>query len=195
MLGYNQQSTSAQKAFFALLLGTCVISTGTASAQTRPTVSKPVQVAPVAPAAPGQGAISLISLDATYSNSFEHETCDKGKVVQCNKATIFVFSTPLINSPNNGASTGVATKPAVGSTLTYLVTMTNNGPSLAKDVRLVDVRRTGVNCPDSGAIAVSTGVALPSSNYTIADLTGPGIPFAKLDLGQSTTLTYSCQVN
>jgi uncharacterized repeat protein (TIGR01451 family) len=191
MLGHNEHSVFMRKAAAVLLTSACAILASTASAQTaRPaaqaTSTAPVQIVEV---------INKIPMDVTRAFSFEHESCDKAKVAQCSKATIFVFSAPLIEISNVAATSGGSAKLAAGSTLTYHVTITNNGPGSASNIKLVEAPRAGVNCPDSGVITAISGSALPSGKYTIADLTGPGIPLTKLDLGQSTTLTYSCQVN
>lgn len=185
MLGHNEHSLFMRKAAAVLLTSACAILASTASAQTAPSATS-MQIVEV---------VNKIPMDATRAFSFEHESCDKARVAQCSKATIFVFSTPLIEISNDAATGGGSAKLAAGSTLTYHVTITNNGPGSASNIKLVEAPRAGVNCPDSGVITAISGSALPSGKFTIADLTGPGIPLTKLDLGQSTTLTYSCQVN
>jgi hypothetical protein len=182
MLRINEHVLPMRKAATMLLTGVVAILGSTVSAQTGPV--RAVE------------AISSIPLDATFTSSFEHETCDAVVVTQCSKATINVFSTPVVEMSNVLATAGSGSVQLVtGSTLTYHVTATNIGPGSAGNLRLIEASRAGVNCPDSGMVSVISGPALPGGNYRIADLMGPGVPLAKLDIGQSTTLTYSCQVN
>lgn len=133
--------------------------------------------------------------DVNNDFSFEHETCDKAKIARCTKAMIFVSSTPSLEIPNLPVDATRPARPGPGSTVTYYVTATNNGPGSAIGVNLVERLRSGVSCTGSGPIRSVSGNAMPGGSFTIADLTGPGITLTKLDLGQSTTVSYSCQVN
>ena len=192
------------KVAIALLSSACALLASAATAQQAPAAPQPGSAA-VRPARPDIRPMQTASLaapdvipaafDATTNHSSEHETCDKVKVTRCSKATIFVFSTPSVEIPNVPVAPGTNAKPASGSTVTYYVTATNNGPALATGFKLVEGPRTGVTCPANGPVVIASGKALPRGNYTIADLTGPGLTLPTLDLGQSTTLTYSCQVN
>ena len=182
MLRSNDYLMLMRKAATMLLPGFFAIFGSAVSAQTAPV--RAVE------------AISSIPLDATRTYSFEHETCDAVVVTQCSKATVVVFSTPLVEMSNTVATTdGGSGQFVAGSMLTYHVTVTNNGPGSASNIKLIEASRAGVSCPDSSMVSVISGPAFPSGNYSIADLMGPGIPLTKLDVGQSTTLTYSCQVN
>ncbi len=81
-----------------------------------------------------------------------------------------------------------------GSTVTYTVLVTNNGPDSTTGAIVTDVVGAGLTCPAGNAVTI-TGSGVPAGSFTIANLTGAGIPLATLNNGQSATLTYSCQVN
>ena len=178
------RNSSANFAAMCLLSAVFGLSTGAASAQTA--------------ASPRAGdrtdGPSSVPLDAIRNYSFELETCGPGKSAPCDKAAIIVSSMPMLSTPNVSSVAGTATKPASGSMVTFYLTVTNGGPGSARNVKLIESRRTGVNCPDSGTVTDIGGAGLMGGNYTIADLVGPGIILSKLDLGQSATLIYTCQV-
>ena len=81
-----------------------------------------------------------------------------------------------------------------GSTTTYTVTVTNNGPDTVTGAVVQDVVGAGVTCP-AGNLVTITGSGVPGGSFTIADLIGAGITLATLNNGQSAVLSYSCQVN
>ena len=90
---------------------------------------------------------------------------------------------------SNGVSSVVS-----GSTVTYTVVVTNNGPDSTTGAVVTDVVGAGITCPAGNAVTI-TGSGVPAGSFTIANLTGAGITLATLGNGQSATLTYSCQVN
>lgn len=90
---------------------------------------------------------------------------------------------------SNGVSSVVS-----GSTVTYSVIVTNNGPDSTTGAVVTDVVGPGITCPVGNAVTI-TGSGVPAGSFTIANLTGAGITLATLANGQSATLTYSCQVN
>lgn len=81
-----------------------------------------------------------------------------------------------------------------GGIVTYTVIATNNSVSAVTGARVTDIVGVGLTCPPANPVTI-TGNGVPSGSYTIADLTGAGITLTILGNGQSTTFTYSCQVN
>ena len=81
-----------------------------------------------------------------------------------------------------------------GSTVTYSVLVTNNGPDSTTGAVVTDVVGAGLTCPSGNAVTI-TGNGVPSGSFNIGNLTSAGITLGTLGNGQSATLTYSCQVN
>jgi uncharacterized repeat protein (TIGR01451 family) len=81
-----------------------------------------------------------------------------------------------------------------GSTVTYTVDVTNNGPDATTGAIVTDVPGAGITCPASNPVTI-TGSGVPAGSFTIANLIGAGITLGTLANGQTATLTYSCQVN
>ena len=81
-----------------------------------------------------------------------------------------------------------------GSTVTYTVVVTNNGPDSTTGAVVTDVVGVGLTCPAGNAVTI-TGSGVPAGSFNIGNLTGAGITLGTLGNGQSATLTYSCQVN
>lgn len=81
-----------------------------------------------------------------------------------------------------------------GSTVTFTVTVTNNGPDSVTGAIATDIPGAGLTCPAINAVTIS-GPGKPAGSFTIADLIGAGIVMGPLDNGQSTVFSYSCQVN
>ena len=80
-----------------------------------------------------------------------------------------------------------------GSTTTYTVTVTNNGPDSISGAIVTDAPGAGISCPASNAVSI-TGSGVPSGSFTVADLTGSGITLGTLADGESTVLTFNCDV-
>ncbi len=99
-------------------------------------------------------------------------------------------NTPGVNSEVDQVSDAVIT----GSTTSYTITVTNNGPDLVTGALVTDVIGSGLTCPASNAVTLA-GDGVPAGTFTIGDLTGAGITLGTLNDGQSITLTYSCGVN
>ena len=81
-----------------------------------------------------------------------------------------------------------------GSTTTYTLTVTHNGGDDSTGAVITDTPGAGLTCDAADPVTI-TGDGVPAGSFTIADLTGGGIALGTLSSGQSTTLTYSCQVN
>jgi len=99
-------------------------------------------------------------------------------------------NTPGVNGEVDQASDTLTS----GATTTYTLTVTNNGPDSVTGAVVTDTPTAGLTCPGTNPVAIS-GDGVPSGSFTVADITGAGITLDTLDDGQSTTLSFSCQVN
>ena len=127
---------------------------------------------------------TTINNTATVTDFFAGDSNDSGA------ASVTVQpSANLSVTKTNGTTTVFK-----GSTITYTVTVTNNGPDSTTGAVVTDVVGPGITCPAGNAVAI-TGSGVPAGSFTIANLTGAGITLATLANGQSATLTYACQVN
>lgn len=95
----------------------------------------------------------------------------------------------LVITKTNGVTTLIS-----GSTTTYTVTVTNNGPSSVTGALIQDAPVSGLTCLATNPVTI-TGNGVPAGSFTISDLTGTGIALGTLANGQTATLTYSCKVN
>lgn len=95
----------------------------------------------------------------------------------------------FIVTKSDGATTAFS-----GANVTYSVVVTNSGPDASSGAVVTDVVGTGLTCAGANAVTI-TGDGVPAGSYTIANLTGAGIALGNLAVGQSATLTYTCQVN
>lgn len=105
------------------------------------------------------------------------------------------FSITKTNTPGvNGEVDQTDDTLTSGQTTTYTLVATNNGPSTVTGAVVTDTPTTGLTCTGTDAVTLA-GDGVPTGSFTIADLTGGGITLGTLTDGQSTTLTYSCEVN
>jgi uncharacterized repeat protein (TIGR01451 family) len=84
-----------------------------------------------------------------------------------------------------------------GGTNSYVVTLTNQGPSVANGVIVTDVVGAGLTCPGTNAVTCSgavNGAVCPAAS-TIATLTGAGITVATLPVNGALQFAYTCNVN
>lgn len=84
-----------------------------------------------------------------------------------------------------------------GGTNSYVVTLTNQGPSVANGVIVTDVVGAGLTCPGTNVVTCSgavNGAVCPAAS-TIAALTGAGITVATLPVTGSLQFAYTCNVN
>lgn len=84
-----------------------------------------------------------------------------------------------------------------GGTNNYVVTLTNQGPSVANGVIVTDVVGAGLTCPGTNAVTCSgavNGAVCPAAS-TIAALTGSGITVAALPVNGALQFAYTCNVN
>ncbi len=99
-------------------------------------------------------------------------------------------NTPGVNGEVDQTNDSVTS----GSTTSYTITVTNNGPDSVSGALVSDSPTSGITCSGSDPVTI-TGSGVPTGSFTIADLTGTGITLDTLANGESTTLTYSCTVN
>ena len=82
-----------------------------------------------------------------------------------------------------------------GSTTTYAITVTNNGPSDGDGSVLKDPLATGLSCTAVSCSSVSGGAACPApASVTIAALQGVGISLPVLPASSSVTFSVVCGV-
>lgn len=84
-----------------------------------------------------------------------------------------------------------------GSTNTYVVTLTNNGPSAADGAVITDIIGAGLTCPAANVVTCtpSGGASCSAGPFTIASLTGAGIIIPTLPATGSVQLSYACTAN
>jgi uncharacterized repeat protein (TIGR01451 family) len=84
-----------------------------------------------------------------------------------------------------------------GGTNAYVVTLTNQGPSVANGAIVTDVVGAGLTCPGANVVTCSgevNGAVCPAAS-TIATLTGVGITVATLPVNGALQFAYTCNVN
>jgi len=157
---------------------------------TAATPASPGAPVPSLDVATGQVSVPANTPAGTYTITYQ--ICEKLNPANCasNTATITVNpSVDLSIAKSNGVSSVYS-----GSTITYNLVVTNNGPDSSNGAVVTDVVGTGLTCPAANPVTI-TGSGVPSGSFTISNLTGVGITLGTLANGQSVTLTYSCQVN
>lgn len=96
------------------------------------------------------------------------------------------------------AKTDSKTVATSGGTNNYVVTLTNQGPSVANGVIVTDVVGAGLTCPGANVVTCSgqvNGAVCPAAS-TIATVTSPGgITVATLPVTGSLQFAYTCNVN
>ncbi len=156
---------------------------------------------PATPASPGApvpalniatGQISVPAGTPAGTYSIVYKICEKLNPTNCstNTATVTVapsFDLQLVKS--NGTSSVYS-----GSTTTYTLTVTNNGPDSATGATVSDTPGAGLTCPVGNPVTF-TGAGAPVGSFNVGDLIGAGILLGTIGNGQNVTVTYSCQVN
>jgi uncharacterized repeat protein (TIGR01451 family) len=86
---------------------------------------------------------------------------------------------------------------APGSTNNYVVTLSNQGPSVANGVIVTDVVGAGLTCPATNVVTCTVtgaGAVCPAGPLTIASLT-TGVTVATLPVNGALQFAYTCNVN
>lgn len=83
----------------------------------------------------------------------------------------------------------VVKRPRDGS---FVITVTNDGPSEATGIIVTEKIGRGLYCPDENVVEI-TGHGVPQGTFTLAVLKSEGIALRTLLPGQSTILSYSCE--
>ena len=158
-------------------------------------------VTPATPASPGApvptlnlatGLVSVPSGTPAGTYVITYQICEKLNPSNCATSTATVTVNPSVDLQvvkSNGTSSVYS-----GSTTTYTLTVTNNGPDSAVGAVISDTPGAGLTCP-AGNPVTFTGAGAPSGGFTIGNLTGAGITLGTIANGQTVTVTYACQVN
>ena len=109
------------------------------------------------------------------------------------------FETTLITAAASVVITKTDNKAVTvaGGTNDYIVTLTNQGPSVANGVIVTDVVGAGLTCPGTNVVTCSgavNGAVCPAAS-TISTLTGAGITVATLPVNGALQFAYTCNVN
>lgn len=140
------------------------------------------------------GAVTVAASVPKDTYSIQYSLCDLSSPTPgCVTVTDTInVSSPIVDLKIEKTNNSNTVKN--GQTTTYVLTVTNLGPDTATGAIVTDAVGSGLACTSTDTVAIS-GVGAPSGTFTIADLTGAGITLGTLALNQTTTLTYSCQVN
>ena len=143
-----------------------------------------------------------------YSNTITNNTTAAASSTQPDNSTVgddlteaVVVTTEVdlvITKTNTPGVNGNVDQPndtvTSGSTTTYQLTVTNSGPDLVVNPVVTDSPGAGITCSATAPVTI-TGDGVPAGSFTFAELSGGGITLGTLTSGQTTTLSYSCQVN
>ena len=148
------------------------------------------------------GDVDVVPATPAGTYSFDYTICETANSLNCTTATVSVTvaasadlsvtktNTPGVNGEADQASDSVVT----GTSTTYTIVVTNNGPDAITGALVKDTVGSGLTCVAGDPVTIS-GDGVPSGSFTIGDLTGAGITLDALTDGQSTTISYSCEVN
>lgn len=139
------------------------------------------------------GAISTTAAVAPGTYSIAYELCDRNTPANCATVTDTITVTApqvdLAITKTNGVTTVVS-----GTTTTYAITITNNGPDAVTGAVVTDIPGSGIICPSTNPVTIA-GSGVPTGSFSVGNLTGAGIVLQTVPSGGSTTLTFSCEVN
>jgi uncharacterized repeat protein (TIGR01451 family) len=165
------------------------------------------QATPVSPGAPvpqlntANGTISVPPNTPAGTYTIAYRICETINPMNCAPATITVTISPTAdlsitktNTPGlNGEVDQTDDTVISGSTTTYTLVVTNNGPDAVTGAVVNDSPGSGITCPPGNAVTI-TGSGVPTGSFTVANLTS-GIALGTLADGESATLSFSCTVN
>ncbi len=164
-----------------------------------PTITDPIGLTGVTINADGTLTVPAGSTPGTYN--VEYQICELANPTNCDTAiaTIVVgavadLAITKTNTPGvNGEVDQAADTVTSGTTTTYTLVVTNNGPDALTGGIVTDTPVSGITCPAGNPITI-TGNGVPSGSFTVADLTA-GIALGTLANGDAAILTFSCQVD
>lgn len=147
------------------------------------------------------GTINVPSNATSGTYVLTYQICQTDDLTNCDTANATILigpSTDLAitktNTPGvNGNIDQIDDSVTVGDNVTYVLTVTNNGPDSVTGAVVTDTPGAGLSCPSANAVTI-TGDGVPAGSFDIGDLIGTGITLGTLADGQSATLSYSCTV-
>jgi uncharacterized repeat protein (TIGR01451 family) len=141
---------------------------------------------------PATGVVGVRPGTPAGTYSFVYQICDLLNPTSCRTATALLTVNPTVDLAiikSNGMTTVVS-----GTTTTYGITITNNGPDAVTGAVVTDIPGSGIICPLSNPVTIE-GSGVPSGSFTVGNLTDAGIVLQTVPSGGSTTLTFSCDIN
>lgn len=148
------------------------------------------------------GDVDVLPNTPAGTYNFDYQICETINPTNCQIATITVdvatsvdLSITKTNTPGiNGEIDQAADTVTSGSTTTYVLTVTNNGPDSVTGAIVTDTIGNGITCTLTNPVIIA-GDGVPAGSFTVGDLAGGGIILATLADGDSTTITFDCQVD
>jgi uncharacterized repeat protein (TIGR01451 family) len=170
-----------------------------ADADVTPSISDPDGLTGVTINPDGTLSVPAGSAPGTYN--VEYQICEVANPTNCDTAiaTIVIeavadLAITKTNTPGvNGEVDQAADTVTSGTTTTYTLVVTNNGPDALTGGIVTDTPGSGITCPPGNPVTI-TGNGVPSGTFTVADLFA-GITLGTLANGDAATLTFSCQVD
>ena len=138
------------------------------------------------------GNVSVAAGTPVGVYSFDYEICEIGFPTNCSTATATVTVTG--NLDLSITKTNGTTEVTSGTSTTYTTTVTHVSGDPVVGAVVIDSPGAGITCAASAPVTI-TGSGVPAGSFTFAELSGGGITLGTLTSGQTTTLSYSCQVN
>ncbi|MEP2736610.1 MAG: DUF11 domain-containing protein [Erythrobacter sp.] len=147
------------------------------------------------------GTLSVPAGSTSGTYNVEYQICEVGNPTNCDTAIAIVVVAAVAdlaisktNTPGvNGEVDQSADTLTSGTSTTYTLVATNNGPDAVTGAVVTDTPVSGITCPAGNPVTI-TGNGVPSGSFTFADLTA-GIALATLANGEAATFTFSCQVD
>ncbi|WP_199857702.1 DUF11 domain-containing protein [Erythrobacter sp. EC-HK427] len=138
----------------------------------------------------GQTGAANDRIGGTVLTATNNQTSTSVTVQNAADLSVTKTNTPGVNGDVDQASDTVNS----GAIVTYTIRVTNNGPDAATGATVIDTPGAGLTCNAANPVTIA-GSGVPAGSFTVGNLTGAGITLGTLANGQSTTLTYSCEVD
>ena len=148
------------------------------------------------------GDVGVVAGTAAGTYSFDYRICDQGNALNCTNATASVTVAPSAdlsitktNTPGvNGEVDQASDTVTNNATTNYTIVVTNSGPDPITGALVQDTVGGGLTCPAGNPVTI-TGDGVPAGSFNFGDLSGTGITLGTLAVGESTTLSFACQVD